>query len=98
MEEPDFRDHSYLVNDPKGLDDFGSSAYFVEKKWIDEVRKKWSLINDYYVELINKHNVLVLCAHVDAFRKYCHDHDVVPSGGALVMDDTTPSSQWFYLR
>ena len=28
-----FRENSYLVNDTKGIEDFGSSAYFVDKTW-----------------------------------------------------------------
>ena len=31
MEEEGFKEHSYLINDDKGMEDFGSSAYFVEK-------------------------------------------------------------------
>lgn len=30
---PGWTEHCYLINDEKGLDDFGSSAYFVEKDW-----------------------------------------------------------------
>ena len=29
-----FREHSYLISDEQGLNDFGSSAYFVETEWI----------------------------------------------------------------
>lgn len=28
-----FRENSYLINDDKGIEDFGSSAYFVDKDW-----------------------------------------------------------------
>jgi len=35
MELDGFRENSYLINDEKGLDDFGSSAYFVNKKWYE---------------------------------------------------------------
>ena len=31
---PGFREHSYLINDDKGMEDFGSSAYFVESEWL----------------------------------------------------------------
>ena len=31
-----FNDHAYLINDDKGLDDFGSSAYFVEEEWYNK--------------------------------------------------------------
>ena len=30
----EFKEHSYLINDDRGLDDFGSSAYFVETEWL----------------------------------------------------------------
>lgn len=33
MDWPGFEDHCYLVNDSRGLDEFGSSAYFVEVDW-----------------------------------------------------------------
>ena len=33
---PNFREHSYLINDEKGLEDFGSSAYFVDKEWYEK--------------------------------------------------------------
>lgn len=33
MEQENFEDNSYLINDEKGLKDFGSSAYFVRKEW-----------------------------------------------------------------
>lgn len=34
-----FRENSYLINDDHGLDDFGSSAYFVNKEWYDQNAK-----------------------------------------------------------
>lgn len=37
MELPGFREHSYLINDDKGQEDFGSSAYFVEIEWLKSV-------------------------------------------------------------
>lgn len=30
-------DNSYLINDDKGLDDFGSSAYFINLQWLEEL-------------------------------------------------------------
>lgn len=33
---PGFRENSYLVNDEKGMEDFGSSAYFVSLDWLKE--------------------------------------------------------------
>ena len=40
MEKPGFRENSYLVNDDKGIEDFGSSAYFVDEEWLAEATKE----------------------------------------------------------
>lgn len=32
--EEGFEQNSYLINDEKGIDDFGSSAYFVNSDWL----------------------------------------------------------------
>lgn len=29
-----FEEHFYLINDTKGMEDFGSSAYFVDYDWL----------------------------------------------------------------
>ena len=34
MGEEGFQENAYLVNDEKGLNDFGSSAYFVNSEWL----------------------------------------------------------------
>lgn len=39
MEFPGFRTQSILINDEKGFYDFGSSAYFIKKKWYEEMTK-----------------------------------------------------------
>lgn len=36
MEIEGFRDNSYLINDEKGLEEYGSSAYFVNTKLLDK--------------------------------------------------------------
>ena len=36
MELDGFEENSYLVNDDKGLLEFGSSAFFVNRKWLEE--------------------------------------------------------------
>ena len=36
MELDGFEENSYLVNDNKGLLEFGSSAYFVNRTWLEE--------------------------------------------------------------
>lgn len=30
-------ENSYLINDSKGISQFGSSAYFVKKSWLDNI-------------------------------------------------------------
>jgi hypothetical protein len=35
MELDGFEDNSYLINDEKGLEEFGSSAYFVNSNWLN---------------------------------------------------------------
>lgn len=37
MELDGFEENSYLVNDDRGLHEFGSSAYFVNRKWLEEI-------------------------------------------------------------
>lgn len=32
-----FEENAYLVNDDKGMLEFGSSAYFVRKEWLDSI-------------------------------------------------------------
>ena len=39
MELDGFEENSYLVNDDMGLLEFGSSAYFVNRKWLEETVK-----------------------------------------------------------
>lgn len=37
MDTYGFEYHSHLINDAAGMEKFGSSAYFIEKEWYDEV-------------------------------------------------------------
>lgn len=45
MEQKDFDENAYLINDEKGLEDFGLSAYFVRKSWYQEKVKPKILSN-----------------------------------------------------
>ena len=36
-EKAGFEEHSYLLNDAKGLDEFGPSTYFVDTDWLKKV-------------------------------------------------------------
>ena len=40
MDIPGFEENSYLVNDEKGMEDFGSSAYFVDEDWLESIGKE----------------------------------------------------------
>ena len=42
MDLPGFSENSFLINDPLGLNDFGSSAYFVSKNWLDSINNNKS--------------------------------------------------------
>lgn len=38
MEKEGFDENSYLINDDKGLEDFGPSSYFVNKEWLNKLK------------------------------------------------------------
>ena len=40
FEWPGFRENSYLVNDEKGMEDFGSSSYFVDSEWLRSIEEE----------------------------------------------------------
>lgn len=40
MTKAGFRQNSYLINDDKGIEDFGSSAYFVDEDWLNKADNK----------------------------------------------------------
>lgn len=46
MDKEGWEDNSYLINDSRGLDKFGSSAYFVNKSWLDEVNSDNHVVQD----------------------------------------------------
>lgn len=37
MELEGFQENSYLINDDRGMEDFGSSAYFVKESWYNKM-------------------------------------------------------------
>lgn len=39
MDKEGFEDNSYLVNDEQGIEDFGSSAYFVDEEWLESLEE-----------------------------------------------------------
>lgn len=48
MEMEGFRDNAYLINDKKGIEEFGSSAYFVKSDWLEKNTKSQ---NNKFVDL-----------------------------------------------
>lgn len=44
MDEPGFQVNSFLINDEKGLKIYGSSAYFVNKTWYENLRRRNSTL------------------------------------------------------
>lgn len=36
FEKEGFDDNAYLINDEKGIEDFGPCAYFVKKEWLNK--------------------------------------------------------------
>ena len=51
MDLPGFRENSYLINDDKGITDFGSSAYFVRKGWLPmDIEDIKEALKDYMLE------------------------------------------------
>ena len=40
MDKEGFKENSFLVNDPLGLDEFGSSAYFVSTEWLNIIENE----------------------------------------------------------
>lgn len=40
MDKEGFNAHCYLINDDKGMEEFGSSAYFVNKEWLDRINEQ----------------------------------------------------------
>lgn len=63
MEEEDFQDNAFLINDEKGLEKFGSSAFFVDEKWYElyyrykdevvEIKEPISLSQEEILEIID---------------------------------------------
>lgn len=36
MEKEGFQDNAYIINDEQGINEYGSSAYFVNKEWLNK--------------------------------------------------------------
>ena len=45
MNRDGFNENSYLINDEKGIEDFGSSPFFVEEEWANKIELELSAGN-----------------------------------------------------
>ena len=97
MEEPEFKNNSYLINDEKGIEEFGSSAYFVDIEWMNKIQLHYADISELVIDLINKKSVLVPTEDTNDFLMVCGQHGVTPCGGALDFENDKPTGQYFYL-
>lgn len=50
MDLEGFEENAYLINDEKGIENFGSSAYFVNTSWLKELHLY--NIDDEYIKLL----------------------------------------------
>lgn len=55
MDKPGFEENSYLVNDEKGMRDFGGSAYFVDEDWLDSLEEceGYGLVDDIVTQCLH---------------------------------------------
>ena len=90
MEEPDFKDHSYLMNDDRGVEEYGSSTYFVDVLWMTERQNYYKMIEDYVVQLINRGQVLVPDEYRKDFLDACERHNESPLEASLIGPGNKP--------
>lgn len=79
MEIEGFRENSYLINDEKGINEFGSSAYFVDIDWLEGLNKQdFSMTEDRYQYLnslsIEDYDKETNVAEQEAFCDYQHKY------------------------
>ena len=58
-----FRENSYLVNDEKGIEDFGSSAYFVSVDWLEELYNTVTMTEERYQQKHHPDEVMYYQTH-----------------------------------
>ena len=98
MIEDGFEENAYLVNDEKGVEKYGSSAYFVNTLWIEEIYKRNTKIGMYVNELMNEKFVNVPNEDIDKFVETCKQMGVTCNGGAFDMNNNgNVVGQYFYL-
>lgn len=73
-----FRENSYLINDEKGMKDFGSSAYFVDIDWLMEVENKIEMTEERYQYLnsldLEEYDRITSEKEQEAFCEYQHKY------------------------
>lgn len=70
-----FRENSYLVNDEKGIEDFGSSAYFVNVDWLAD-------------EMLRKHPKYTFCGHIHSGEHTLQTFDDMKMANVSLVDET----------
>ena len=53
MDKEGFEDNAHLINDEKGIELFGSSAYFINERWADKVDSEDALWREISAALAN---------------------------------------------
>ena len=70
-----FEENSYLINDDKGIEDFGSSAYFVRTDWLEELNdmteERYQYLNSLSMEDYEKNTTV---SEQLAFCEYQQKH------------------------
>lgn len=78
MLEDGFEDHSYLVNDNKGIKNFGSSAYFVDIDWLMDIENKVEMTEERYQYLnsldLEEYDRITSEKEQEAFCEYQHKY------------------------
>lgn len=83
MELDGFRENSYLINDEKGMEDFGSSAYFVSVNWLINIRNKemteerYQYLNSLSLEEYNEETSEKEQEEFCDYQKKYHPDDVI---------------------
>ena len=69
MEKDGFNENAYLVNDENGINEYGSSAYFVSKEWLDKA-KNTQKEKVYVVSILIENHDDAPCDYHKVFASY----------------------------
>ena len=71
MFEPGFEEHAHPVLDNKGVELYGSGAFFVDEDWIEERERINQLFAEYINILCIYNKVTINKEEVKEFKTYC---------------------------